>query len=67
MCIERFKGFHMCTDIDECALGIHECAESAFCINTLGSYRCICKEKYFGNGTVCFSKCYPKDTFKFII
>ncbi|XP_078345652.1 uncharacterized protein LOC144631135 [Oculina patagonica] len=40
-------------DIDECAEGTHGCDVNAYCNNTVGSYTCTCKEKYFGDGKNC--------------
>ncbi|CAB4039463.1 Signal peptide, CUB and EGF-like domain-containing 3 [Paramuricea clavata] len=41
-------------DIDEC---INEpnsnCSEDAICNNTIGSYQCICKNGYLGDGIQC--------------
>ncbi|XP_065179894.1 fibrillin-3-like [Sycon ciliatum] len=42
---------YLCLDIDECALGIHNCSDavkgrSSGCNNTLGSYRCNCSTGY---------------------
>ncbi len=31
-----------CIDIDECAMNIHKCDPPATCLNTIGSYMCIC-------------------------
>ena len=28
--------------MDECGLGIHDCEETAVCVNTLGGFRCDC-------------------------
>ena len=42
------------TDIDECALGTHNCPEKACCNNTEYSYSCTCKEGYCGDGCICF-------------
>ena len=42
-----------CEDSDECALGEHNCAESAECINGLApgdAPSCECRAGYFGNG-----------------
>ena len=33
-----------CTDIDECGLGTHQCAQN--CSNTVGSYTCSCQTGY---------------------
>ena len=35
-------------DIDECSLGIGYCVNKATCINTAGSYQCICASGYTG-------------------
>ncbi|KAL9953458.1 hypothetical protein ACROYT_G040880 [Oculina patagonica] len=42
-----------CSDIDECAAGTHSCDSNAECINTKGSYNCICKPGYHGDGKNC--------------
>lgn len=34
------------TDIDECAEGRHYCRENTMCVNTPGSFMCICKTGY---------------------
>lgn len=44
------------SDVDECkyegmrSIFRHQCSEEARCINTLGSYECICKPGYNGTG-----------------
>ncbi|XP_065177129.1 uncharacterized protein LOC135806893 [Sycon ciliatum] len=43
----------VCTDLDECAAGEHECNEHAMCNNTVGSYSCYCQSGYKGDGTNC--------------
>ena len=42
-----------CTDDDECTDGSHNCDSSvkADCYNTVGSFRCSCKEGFLGDGT----------------
>ena len=40
-------------DIDECATGVDLCDQNADCSNTEGSYKCICKTGYEGNGRHC--------------
>jgi len=39
----------ICIDINECEKDV--CDKNAKCINTPGSYRCVCKDKYVGMGT----------------
>lgn len=34
------------TDIDECAEGRHYCRENTMCVNTPGSFMCVCKTGY---------------------
>ena len=43
------------SDVDECTFGMHSCDDStrADCINTEGSYECVCKQGYIGNGESC--------------
>jgi hypothetical protein len=48
----RFRKVHV-TDVDECAKGQHVCSENANCVNTVGSYECVCKEGFEGNGFKC--------------
>ena len=40
-------------DEDECALNSHDCDYNAECINAEGSYSCICKPGYSGDGKTC--------------
>ena len=43
-----------CTDDDECVLDLHHChPTNAECKNTNGSYECICKEGFDGDGFDC--------------
>ena len=41
------------TDIDECTTNFHSCDVNAICQNTVGSYSCICKAGYIGDGKKC--------------
>ncbi|KAL0167414.1 hypothetical protein M9458_035636, partial [Cirrhinus mrigala] len=41
------------SDLDECSNGTHLCSPSADCMNTMGSYRCLCKEGFSGDGFYC--------------
>lgn len=43
-------------DINECVEGTNNCHEKATCINLIGSYRCICRPGYSGNGFICTGK-----------
>ena len=42
-------------DIDECAMGTDMCADRSIadCTNNFGSYECICKTGYTGDGFSC--------------
>ena len=44
----------MFADIDECIDDL--CDRNAICHNLNGSYECVCKEGYMGNGTLCDGK-----------
>ena len=43
--------------MDECSDGTHNCDVNADCNNTLGSYKCLCKDGFHGNGTNCIGNC----------
>lgn len=43
-------------DIDECRLNKHDCSDKASCVNTPGSYKCICKEGSVGDGRTCIGR-----------
>ena len=45
-------------DINECANGFNDCNPNAQCINTAGSYKCKCREGYFGDGKDCNGNIY---------
>ena len=44
------------TDIDECATKTHNCNLKANCTNNNGSFECVCKEGYTGDGKSCSGK-----------
>ena len=46
------KSLHY-TDINECELGVDQCATNATCYNTEGRYECSCTTGFTGNGTTC--------------
>ena len=39
-----------CTDVNECQLGLHTCANAALCTNYAGNYSCSCRSGFTGNG-----------------
>lgn len=42
------------SDIDECALGTHDCnVSNQFCVNVNGSYICPCLSGFEESGTIC--------------
>ena len=43
-------------DIDECSIGNGGCHGDADCQNTVGSFNCICKTGYDGDGLNCIGK-----------
>ena len=47
--------FFVIADINECLQGIDDCAKNnaATCINTFGSFQCVCKSGYSGDGRTC--------------
>ena len=42
-------------DIDECSESVM-CSINANCLNTEGSFMCLCKDGFEGNGFVCEGK-----------
>ena len=48
----------ICTDVNECDRGIHDCDTNADCTDQSGSYNCTCRLGYYGNGTKCLSEYY---------
>ena len=43
-------------DIDDCSDNSHDCDPLATCINSNGSFKCDCKEGYYGDGKSCSGK-----------
>ncbi|XP_041071625.1 uncharacterized protein LOC121293089 isoform X4 [Carcharodon carcharias] len=43
----------VCTDVNECQSGSHDCHSSASCFNSPGSFQCVCKAGYTGDGRNC--------------
>lgn len=48
------------TDIDECLDGTHACDINAECLNTIGSYECVCILGFTGNGRQCSRIACPR-------
>ena len=46
---------YLVSDIDECS-SENECHVNATCTNTIGSYNCMCKKGYKGDGRNCSGK-----------
>jgi len=45
--------FFISLDVDECSASDSLCDLKADCKNTLGSYRCLCKPGFTGDGRTC--------------
>jgi len=41
-----------CSDVDECSTGSCD-ATTSTCVNTLGSYRCVCKDGFEADSDLC--------------
>ncbi len=50
-------GFVCVLDINECAVGTHNCHADSNCSNTKGSFYCTCLTGYSGNGVSCVGMC----------
>lgn len=50
------NGITICSDIDECVLKLDDCHDNATCMNSIGSYTCMCNDGFEGNGTHCISE-----------
>jgi len=48
-----YGDLHLPIDIPECVRGLDECDMNATCINTVGSYDCMCNTGFTGNGFSC--------------
>ena len=59
LCLLVFFVVSFCTfwfffsDVNECETGVDDCDVNANCSNAEGSYRCLCKTGFEGNGTTC--------------
>ena len=43
-------------DIDECLEMTDNCSKNADCMNTVGSFECVCKPGFTGDGVTCDGK-----------
>ena len=50
---------HKCYDIDECKAEKSPCDSNAKCINTIGSFSCVCNAPYWTGNGVLPKKCGP--------
>ena len=46
------------SDLDECERKTYDCHQFATCVNERGSYSCMCKSGYIGDGFECHSPVY---------
>ena len=46
----------LCIDVDECASDTSNCDPNTDCLDNDGSFECICRNGFRGNGTSCLSK-----------
>ena len=58
----RFVSY--CLDIDECSIGNGGCHGNANCQNTVGSFKCLCKTGYNGDGLNCIGKIIVHETYR---
>ncbi len=49
----NFVAYEGCSDIDECAAGSASCGFGEMCINTIGSYVCVCEYGFTGTPGSC--------------
>jgi hypothetical protein len=50
--------FLLCLDIDECSDGSDNCDDTnAMCMNTQGSFTCMCNVGFSGDGVTCEGTC----------
>ena len=48
-----FDVFFILIDIDECDIGYVDCAINSTCLNTEGSFKCVCNIGFRGDGSSC--------------
>lgn len=47
---------YISADIDECFNSPNICGDRASCVDTIGSFQCVCNDGYSDNGTGCEGK-----------
>ncbi len=52
-CVNNVGAAPTCVDVNECSAGTAICDAAANCVNTPGSYQCVCKAGYSGDGKSC--------------
>ena len=45
--------YNYLSDVNECELGTHNCDRDASCINSNGTFNCLCNFGFLGNGVTC--------------
>jgi len=59
---DNLVDYYAATDADECILHTHDCDPAASCVNSAGSFSCVCDPGLMGNGTECYDcASYPSD------
>jgi len=51
-CVWHYESF-VHADIDECVRGTHQCDMNGNCTDNIGSYDCVCRSGYEGDGFNC--------------
>ncbi|XP_028408851.1 fibrillin-1-like isoform X4 [Dendronephthya gigantea] len=49
----EFAAVECLKDIDECSRDLDNCGDNSRCVNTVGSFECICNHGYTGDGVNC--------------
>lgn len=58
ICKEKILIFFVfCLDVNECNIA-NNCSKDAACNNLIGSFQCVCKTGYTGNGFTCTGDIY---------
>mgnify|MGYP001798054673 CR=1 FL=1 len=55
---QLLRKFFLTPDVNECKDRSHRCDKNANCTNTDGSYTCMCRSGYSGDGYNCSGKCF---------